>query len=636
MSGFRAASDSLLERFEDWLRGDRQVPDGEAAEVASDVFVALDWKWNYAGGDLLRWRTADVAEFLLEWCPAKLSASPAESLPIPAALTAFLAFLGATGRLSPGSSPLESLVEAAVALTEEFEAAMGDASRFGLAKSLFAAAAADGVDLGDPDELEEWIAEFNARPEEDRRRVIPDTVLALPRRPALPPVAVPDDSAVAASKAAAPILAMFAAFAGFVGNGRKLTQTGNLTLADARALVELVGTGDVMDGAIGERTFKTRTSADLPRLRQVFAWARKAGVVRVARGRVIATKRGLAIGRDPAAFFDKAVDALLAIGPLSSQRYPDAWLAWPEVDRLLDRYTMHLLVGPYVAQRAVAIDDLAAVLSQAVLDVFEFRSLADGQVERRIGIDVVDIVDVLELAGVVRRRDMAEADDAWPTRRRGGGTVELTAAGVATTRRLLADAGYETPAAGHFAASTATELFLATDLDDLPVLRAEIDAWQARRTPAEAAAELAEAVRDLQDPARRNLALAVLGEMDREFAGPVVRRLATEPATRGFAMCWLVDHGFEESSALFDADDVEWFVDVLAHRLVTRGPDGLSHTLGLAGSHENQIRVIEALWRSPSTATDAVLAAIGEIHPAKVVAKAARKARFKRRSWLGA
>jgi len=42
-----------------------------------------------------------------------------------------------------------------------------------------------------------------------------------------------------------------------------------------------------------------------------------------------------------------------------------------------------------------------------------------------------------------------------------------------------------------------------------------------------------------------------------------------------------------------------------------------------------------ALFSSPSTATDNVLAAIGEVHPTKVVAKAARKAGFQRRSWLG-
>jgi hypothetical protein len=45
--------------------------------------------------------------------------------------------------------------------------------------------------------------------------------------------------------------------------------------------------------------------------------------------------------------------------------------------------------------------------------------------------------------------------------------------------------------------------------------------------------------------------------------------------------------------------------------------------------------VIGQIWRSPSMATDMVLAAVGELHPTKIVAKAARKARFQRRSWAG-
>ena len=42
--------------------------------------------------------------------------------------------------------------------------------------------------------------------------------------------------------------------------------------------------------------------------------------------------------------------------------------------------------------------------------------------------------------------------------------------------------------------------------------------------------------------------------------------------------------------------------------------------------------VIERLWRAPSSAADVVLAVLGEVHPSKVVAKAARKALVKRRS----
>jgi len=53
----------------------------------------------------------------------------------------------------------------------------------------------------------------------------------------------------------------------------------------------------------------------------------------------------------------------------------------------------------------------------------------------------------------------------------------------------------------------------------------------------------------------------------------------------------------------------------------------------LAGSHDQQAALMGRLWRLPSDATMGVLEAIGATHPAKAVAKAARKACFQHRSW---
>lgn len=635
---FSEARGALLVRFERWLKVERGLGSQEAIETACDAGLALDWKWSYGDGALGLWRTDDVYEFLLDWCPRKLSVSPADCVSIPGALAVFTAFLGASRLLAPGSSTVETLAEATDALHSPFVRAMGESSNFGMAKTLFGAAADSGVDLTDPDQLQGWMEEFNAGSEEERRRVLPDRVMSMPKRPALPPVAMPEESEVAESKSAAPILAMFSSLAEFVGEGRKLTQTGNLTLADARVLVERLETGDAMDPQIGDRTFKTKSSAELQRLRMIVSWAKKAGVVRVTRGKVVATKRGLAVAGDPGGSFDRAVDALLAVGPVSSQRDHGGWFAWPEVDELLDRFAVHLLAGPYVAQRSLPIDDISSVAAEAVLDAFEFRSLDDEHVERRVAVDVTDMMDALELAGMLRRLDIPEPSDSdlLIGRRRHGGSVELTPAGAATTRRLLVDAGYEAPIAGEFAAATATELLLGTDAGEFGVFWGEIEAWRRRRDPAAAARELASAVRELEDPALRNLALAVLDDMDIEIAAPEVRRLVEDPTARGFAMCWLVDHGLEDERSLLDPDDASWFVDVLVQRLVTAGPDGLCDTLALAGGHDRQVAAISRMWRSPSTATDTILAAIGEMHPAKIVAKAARKARFQRRSWLSA
>ena len=480
--GFGSARIALLDLFAEWLGGQPgTTPGAVPAAAAGEVGLALDWKWGYGDGDLGRWTVSDIGEFLMEWCPRKLSVPQGECESIPASLGAFTSFLGDAGLLAPGSSSARDLARAAVDMTDSFVAAMGETSNFGMAKSLFASAAAEGVDMADPDRVQEWIADFNARPEEDRRRIIPDTALGTPRRPALPPVVPPDDSEAAASRAAAPVLAKFTALADFVGaGGRKLTQTGNVTLADARVLVALLDTGDVMDPRYGDRTFKTTSAADLYGLRQLLAWARKAGVVRVAHGRIHATKKGLTLVRDPAAFFDRAVDALLAIGPLASQRSHDGWLAWPEVTALLDRFTMGLLCGPYIAQRPLPMELLFEEATATVLGAFEFPRTTEDHVASRVATDVVDMVYALELAGLLRRIDAVEADaTAVMGGRHMGGSVELTAAGVVTTKRLLVEAGYEAPTTGRFSDASATELLVGTDGDDFPVLAAEIEAWRA-------------------------------------------------------------------------------------------------------------------------------------------------------------
>jgi hypothetical protein len=627
--GFVAAREMLLGRFARWLAGEDRSSDEEIDELVGDAGVALDWKWSYGDGELATWRTGDVAEFLLEWCPQKLSVTQADCITIPLAVVSFFSFLHDEALLGRGSASVDRLIEAVTSLAEEFVVAMGDRSRFGLAKSMVTAATDEGVVMTDPDELHAWMERFNDRPEAERHRLLPDSALSahLPRR-RLPPVALPTEDDAAASREEAPILVMFRDLAAYVGAGRKLTQKGHLTLADARALVDLLGTGDLIDEQIGDQTFRTTSSDRLYRLRQVFAWAKKAGVVRVAHGRIVATKRGLGLADDLGGSYDRAVDALLAIGPLTSQRFPDAWFAWPDVDKVLDSVSVHLLIAPYGSQAAFPLEDIASTAAGVVLDAFSFQ-VDDDQVARKVMTDVADIFDAFELAGVVRRNG---AGDPGGSRRRSGGSVVLTPAGVVCTRRLLTDAGYDTPVAGRFADGSGVDLLRGTDGEGFSVVYGEAMAWRAARRPDEAAAEMSDAVRELDDPALRNLGLAILGEIGPDVATPYIRELASEPGTRGFALCWLVDHGQAGEEELFEPSDVHGFVDVLGCRMVTGGPDSLISTLALAGDHGRQVDVVAGMWRAPSPMTELVLTGVSRVHPTKVVAKAARKALFKRRS----
>src|SRR6266568_5189827 len=91
----------------------------------------------------------------------------------------------------------------------------------------------------------------------------------------------PSEESLAAAAAEAEPLRRLQAFTRWVGAGRKLTQTGRITLADARELVGLLGTGDVIDPKIGDRVFRTTSSEELRGITTVAEWAKASGLVRV-------------------------------------------------------------------------------------------------------------------------------------------------------------------------------------------------------------------------------------------------------------------------------------------------------------------------------------------------------------------
>src|SRR5262245_1532468 len=94
------------------------------------------------------------------------------------------------------------------------------------------------------------------------------------------PTASEAEERLAVVAAGAVALGRLQTFVTWVGAGRKLTQTGRITLADARELVGLLGTGDELDPRIGEQVFRTKSSEELRGLAIVVAWAKASGLVR--------------------------------------------------------------------------------------------------------------------------------------------------------------------------------------------------------------------------------------------------------------------------------------------------------------------------------------------------------------------
>jgi len=98
----------------------------------------------------------------------------------------------------------------------------------------------------------------------------------------------------------------------WVGEGRKLTQTGRVTLGDARVLVDKLDTGDRIDPVIGDRVFKTPTSAELIGLTQLVEWAKAASLIRVIKQRLVPVKKHVQLLDDPARLRSVLFDALAA------------------------------------------------------------------------------------------------------------------------------------------------------------------------------------------------------------------------------------------------------------------------------------------------------------------------------------
>ena len=132
-------------------------------------------------------------------------------------------------------------------------------------------------------------------------------------------------------------LRQVAAMTRWVGAGRKLTQTGQLTMADARHLVALLETGDEIDPVIGKRVFRTRSSADLSGLAIVLAWTKAAGLLRVVRGQLVPVKKNQRLLDQPTALWTAMFAVVDQLGPVIC---PSRWIASLLNDNFADGIAM--------------------------------------------------------------------------------------------------------------------------------------------------------------------------------------------------------------------------------------------------------------------------------------------------------
>jgi hypothetical protein len=589
--------DELGEQFAQWLNTHGVQGD------PNDAGLLMDWKWSYADGRLDHWSVPDVQEFLFEWCPRKLSAPPDLCAEIPLSVAAFVEFLAHTGTLAPGSAAPSALRKYCQSNVDKFVREMGDPANFGMAKGLLG----PGFD-----------------PELHAIERLEDALDDLPEGaelPAIAPVRLPPESERLEAVRASRIMGQLRELAAYCESpGRKLTQKGNLTLADARHLVDALDTGDDPDLG-GVR--KLQSSDQLPELSRLVDLAVEAGVVRRHRGRLVAVAPFAEL--DECAAHEKVV--LTVTTGLTGPSSPLLRMLFAQVGPLVHAFTT-VLLGELLRH------------GRSGLEIDHFDELSDSLVES-VASGMPDFVDGLMHEHLEQLRDLGvltvSGGELVPCAdceglHQEGGSIALTAAGVPVVVQLLRQAGIEVPLRPEPADADASSIVdLFEHLGD-EELRREVEEWFAGQPdPHDAAAALA--AESLAGHRSTITAMTGIAQLDLAAAEHVVDVLRPhqDGPQGGLVLRWLVGKDVLEPESVDPERLLSGFVDFLAVGLDTAGPEEVVAVLSDEAPGEGA-ELLEQIWRLDHPRLPDVLDAIGKHHPVKAVAKASRKALMRHKS----
>jgi hypothetical protein len=407
----QAERETLVGEFVASAEGRRLTGQSPGIDVELLAHWLVDLRSDYEGRPL-RWSPTVVSLLLGDLAPRKLLLDSDQATALPDVVRAFARFSAERTGLEPIF--VDEILATVDEMEPEFLDRIGDPAAAGPAKAVLAALEARGVDLTDTDAINDALQQGGPIK-------LPE---AVPKRKR-PTATAPED--VISSAERAPVLARFEILTGFYGDGRKLTQTGQPTLADAKALVSLLGTKDRVDEAIGDRTFKTKSAAELPELGFTIRWAMSAGALRKEQGKLRATKGWQTLQGKPLQRWVNATDALPALGPLAAfhanNRYRDP-------DEILDELApgiLHLLErGP------MAFNEVLDWVSERADAAYEWLAAYMQDPEHRrtsFGWDLDLLARILGWGGIADRIDAKVEPDRYGRERLAGGTLQLTRAG---------------------------------------------------------------------------------------------------------------------------------------------------------------------------------------------------------------
>jgi hypothetical protein len=389
------------------------------------------------------------------------------------------------------------------------------------------------------------------------------------------------------------------AFTSWVGaGGRALTSAGNLRPADARELVELLGTG--------EEDLKVRSSTELPQLNLIFTWAKKAGLVRAGKTRLVQVAGATRLLGDTEVLWQRAFDAF------SELRDVVCLPIWGPGDELSMLYEVYAQAVPDVLNTIYSLPHPMplARLEESVWRTCRQRFAVDAgsflqqvAARERVGNDLVHVFEVLAALGAAEvthglADEMFTADLAddyvmpIPVERpisgataarlraelaRPGNLVALTALGTRAMRRRLLAEGREAGLVGDLADAEPAELLgVLAEHYTAETSKAEIDGWLAGRGGD--IAPLLDAVRACPFRAR---AAAMLDVLRVAIPGwtELLQRLRDDQVLAPLAVEALVNEGALDEDDLTEREDALLMTEGLLQLLELDGPDAVREHL---------------------------------------------------------
>lgn len=620
---FKPEDEQAFQRTADSLVQDFEASTGHAGWLAHQM---LNFKWGYLDGRLDHWRRDDLDQALLGLFPRKVMMDPEDIGQVIPTVQAFLRWVHDTHGLH--GDPLPRLLAHLSRITPQVEDELDNPANFGMGKMLVSHMSTAGVDLQDPDAVQGFMDAFNAQPMEQRKAMLPlpgdpGVPVAEPELGPLPPLRPVSAAQLVRAAESSPLYRWVRGFADNLGEGRGLTNKGNLRLADGRQLVEVLQTGDVVDPEFGS----LRSTEELTHLDLAFRVARAAGFVKIRHSKVQPTRRATELTASIDTDWPRVVDGLLDVGILAHRYRSQYHMVPPWVDQL-DDSVASILITLYATNERLPIEMFVDMLRDELAQQWVLEEpRADGW--GGVWWDVVEsnvrlLLDRLELAGVCEVTDVEEVPRAYVGTEQRGGNVKLTVAGRMVAADVARRAGLAVGEAGRLADLDAAELLGALADAEPHEIDAELEVWIDGRDPLEAADQLVEAFlnrpADMPRPLAANIAFAGITSLEAADAEPFVRRLAEDRMIAPVAAGWLEDHGL-------DAPRLDPVEGLMAMAALGAGDEAVIGLEGFGPAAE-QASLVQHIRREHHAEAIPLFEAVADLHPDKTVTKAARKALF--------